>query len=247
MKNNLGLRAAAMVAVVAVMALFGVARSQELLPVKGDSEAKGASSPANTEQPLFDDDGGRVFVVSRSASSLRSLSYHGGAVIAAPRQYNIFLGDAWSQPSFRARESAFSNLLTQKGAALDQSSLESYGVKNIYQPAESREQPFDFAAGASISDLQIRAALEGMLRTGVITAPDAETVFVVFLPAGVRSTLGTMVSGKHYAAYHNFFHAEQGEVRYAVVPYEAESKQARRIAARALLEAALNPTGTGWY
>jgi hypothetical protein len=101
--------------------------------------------------------------------------------------------------------------------------------------------------GGTVSDLQIRATLEEMFRTGAVRGPDADTVYVVFLPPGVGSKLGEMIGGKHYAAYHNFFHAEQGEVRYVVVPFEPQSKVAGRVAARALVEAALNPTGGGWY
>lgn len=223
--------------------LAGVVAAQEpSRAVVGQGEAEAGAA---VERPLFDDDGGRVFVVGRNAGALAGLRYHGGEVIAEPRQYNIFLGGAWSEPGLRRREAAFSNLLSQAGA--DQLPLDGYGVRNVYAPSESREQPFDFPAGGTISDLQIRAALEKMFRSGAIHGPDADTVYVVFLPPGVGSKLGEMLGGKHYAAYHNFFHAELGEVRYAVVVFEPQSKVAVQTAARALVEAALNPTGGGWY
>lgn len=225
--------------------LAGAAGAQE--PSRAVVGQGGAEAGAAVEQPLFDDDGGRVFVVRRDAGALAGLRYHGGEVIAEPRQYNIFLGGAWKEPGLRRREAGFSNLLSRAGAGAGQLSLDGYGVKNIYLPSESQEQPFDFSADRIISDLQIRAALEGMFRTGAIRGPDADTVYVVFLPPGVGSKLGEMLGGKHYAAYHNFFHAEQGEVRYAVVVFEPQSKVAVQPAARALIEAALNPTGGGWY
>jgi hypothetical protein len=239
-RKGLILKAAAMMVVLA-----GVAGAQE--PSRAVTGQEGAEAGAAVEQPLFDDDGGRVFVVRRDAGALTGLRYHGGEVIAEPRQYNIFLGGAWSEPGLRRREAAFSDLLSREGAGADQLSLDGYGVRNAYAPSESREQTFDFPADRVISDLQIRAALEGMFRTGAIRGPDADTVYVVFLPPGVNSKLGEMLGGKHYAAYHNFFHAEQGEVRYAVVVFEPQPKVAVRTAARALLEAALNPTGGGWY
>jgi hypothetical protein len=59
----------------------------------------------------------------------------------------------------------------------------------------------------------------------------------------MRSTLGTMFAGKHYAAYHNFFNAAGMKLHYVVVPYEADRNTATQIAFRALVAAALNPTG----
>ena len=67
------------------------------------------------------------------------------------------------------------------------------------------------------------------------------------LPPEISSTLGSMIGGKHFTAYHNFFHGEQGEVRHVVVPFEPQEKLAKQFAARALIETALNPTGNGWY
>ena len=228
-----------------VVVLAGVARAQEpSRAVVGQGEAEAGAA---VEQPLFDDDGGRVFVVRRDAGAPTGLHYHGGEVIAEPRQYNIFLGGAWAEPGLRRREATLSNLLSREGAGVDQLPLDGYGVKNVYAPSESLEQAFDFPADRVISDLQIRAALEEMFRTGAIRGPDADTVYVVFLPPGVGSKLGEMLGGKHYAAYHNFFHAEQGEVRYAVVVFEPQSKLAGQAATRALVEAALNPIGDGWY
>jgi hypothetical protein len=232
-------------ALTAVM-MVSTAQAQQARRAVAEGDAPQTSADA-VEHPLFDDDGGRVFVVGRDAGALAGLRYHGGAVISEPRQYNIFLGGAWSEPGLRRREAAFSNLLSQAGAGEGQLSLEGYGVRNVYAPSESQEQAFDFPVGGTVSDLQIRAALEGMFRAGAIRGPDADTVYVVFLPPGVGSKLGEMLGGKHYAAYHNFFHAEQGEVHYAVVVFEPQSKVAAQAAARALLEAALNPTGNGWY
>src|SRR5260370_31276633 len=59
----------------------------------------------------------------------------------------------------------------------------------------------------------------------------------------MRSTLGSMFAGKHYAAYHNFFNTVGMKLHYVVVPFEADRKTATQIAFRALVAAALNPTG----
>jgi hypothetical protein len=50
--------------------------------------------------------------------------------------------------------------------------------------------------------------------------------------------------GKHYVAYHGFLNAAGAKIHYALVPFQADSKGAYQIALRALVVAALNPTGS---
>ena len=223
--------------------LIGITRAQDSRP---NPQALPESSSATLEQPLFDDDGGRVFIVRRNPGALTTLRHHGGAVISQPQQYNIFLGSGWSDPGLRQREAVFANLLSNKGIRVDQLALESYGVKNTFLPSGSYEQPYDFSSDHSISDLQVRRVLEEMLETRTIQG-GLNYIYIVFLPPGVNSKLGSMIGGKHFTAYHNFFHAKPDVINYVVLPFEPEMKVARQSAARALIGATVNPTGDGWY
>jgi hypothetical protein len=218
--------------------------SRQLVIEKKDAAE---ASPAGTQQPFFDDDGGRVFIVRRNAGPLGSLRYHGGEVIAQPQQYNIFLGNAWSDTALRQREAAFSNLLLQANKGEEQVSYDSYGVRNVFWPSENQERPFAFSSDQTISDLGIQNALQEMLKAGDIQRTGPNTIYVVFLPPDISSRLGSMIGGKHFAAYHNFFHADQGKVHYVVVPFEPDVNLSKQVAARAVIDTALNPTGDGWY
>jgi hypothetical protein len=86
-----------------------------------------------------------------------------------------------------------------------------------------------------------------MFENGTLGEPNPNVVYVLFLAPGIRSTLGSMIGGKHYAAYHNFFHLKGAEIHYAVVPFEADSATIQATAKRVLIEAAVNPAGSGWY
>jgi len=77
--------------------------------------------------------------------------------------------------------------------------------------------------------------------------PDSNTVYTIFLSPELKSTIGGLLGRKHYLAYHNFFHVESGQVRYAVIPFESNIRAAGRIAEQALVQAILNPSGNGWY
>jgi hypothetical protein len=235
-------------ALIIVLTMTAVVRSQEVEPrhAVGDQGAREGTVATREEQAPFDDDGGRVFIVKRDAGIQDGLRYHGGAVISAPRQYNIFLGSGWADRTLRGREKSFSNLLQTSGADAAQG-LARYGVQNIFLPSQTIEQPFEFSPDWSVSDLRIQSVLAEMFSMGAVLSPSPDAIYVLFLPPGVNSKLGSMIGGKHYAAYHNFFHAEQGEVHYVVVPFEPDVKTARSVAARAVSEAAMNPAGDGWY
>src|SRR5256885_502854 len=144
MKKHLVLKA-----VLVGLSLVGMTQAQESRSIEPAS-----STPV--EQAIFDDDGGRVFIVGRNVGVLGSLRYHGGEVISQPEQFNIFLGSAWSGPSLQKRETVFANLLSQKGLGVDQLAVESYGVKNTFLPSGSYEQPYDFSTDHSVSDIQVR-------------------------------------------------------------------------------------------
>jgi len=86
-----------------------------------------------------------------------------------------------------------------------------------------------------------------MLHNHALPAPAASTVYVVFLSPEVSSIIGGYQGGTDYAAYHNFFHADAGEVRYVVVPFNANAAAQLQATTKALIETALNPHGDGWF
>jgi hypothetical protein len=196
---------------------------------------------SNEQQSVTNDDRGRAFIIERDSAPLSALSNPGRSVISEPQQYSIFLGSGWATPSLRAREAELGNLLVNVRDHAILKALNDSGVKNLYGPTSSREQ-FDHPAG-NISDLEIQNILGAMIKDGSLPQSGANTIYVVFLDPEMRSTLGTMFAGKHYAAYHNFFNAAGMKLHYVVVPYEADRNTATQIAFRALVAAALNPTG----
>lgn len=233
--------------VIAVLAFAAIAQAQQNTAGKPTALPSSQVRPeTQKDEAIFDDDGGRVFIVGRNAKSLENLSNHGGEAIVAPEPHNIFLGKGWIDPKARAGEAALAGLLATLDAGNEQALLERYGVHNLFSSSFSYESSIGFANN-SVSDLQIRAALAKMFADGELPTPSANALYVVYLAPGVRSTLGTMFGGKHYNAYHNYFNAEAGEVRYVVVPFDANKERLQQTARRALVEAIINPSGNGWY
>ena len=199
--------------------------------------------PDQREQVVINEDGGRAFIVKPSSALLSGIAKPGGPIVAELQQYSIFIGSGWADPALRTREPRLSNLLVsiRDHAQLDE--IEQAGIKNRFGATFSLEK-LDLAGNRNISDLEIQSLLAEMFRDGPLTEPTGDAVYVVYLDPGLHSTLGSLVADKHYIAYHSFFNTSDGKIHYAVVPFQPDSKAHYQIGLRALVVAALNPTGS---
>lgn len=132
-------------------------------------------------------------------------------------------------------------------AALPSSLLSLYGHEAHELPAASHEDLVDPVDARRISDLEIQARLDRMYQGGSMSATEAETVHVIFLAPGLKSTLGTSTSDRDYLAYHNHYHSAAGVVRYVVVPYDIDSSRWLASGKESLTQAIVNPEGNAWY
>jgi hypothetical protein len=213
---------------------FGVAQQQAAAPVDRPPEPN----------MVFDDDGGKVQIVPADLSAPAPKKFHGGAVLKSAQQVSIFLGSGWADTSIRVRQRSLGDLSTS-AANSQLAELASHKISLL--PAAPPVEDFSQLSKTSLNDLDIQRRLEQMLETRAIRAPGASTIYVVFLAPGAVSTLGGNKAGIDYAAYHNVVNLEAGEVRYVVVPFHQDAQLQAAAAARSFAEAALNPTGQGWF
>lgn len=193
---------------------------------------------------VFDDDGGAVQIVAQGATATVERKFHGGAVMKSIRQVSIFLGSGWGERQTRARETALLDLSARHDDA-QIAELQKHGVS--VAPAGVSHEDFSDLGKSPVNDLAIQRRLADMIASKAVPAPTAETVFVVFLAPGIRSSLGGHQAGVDYAAYHSVFHSAAGEVRYAVVPFDSNAGNMQAAATRAFVNTALNPKGDGWF
>jgi len=203
---------------------------------------KFGDTPA-TPHFVFDDDGGRVQIVPPDFATAGEKKFHRGAVMKSVQQVSIFLGHGWGDAKTRSREAALSDLVTNGGA--NSVDLQKHGINVL--PARPSQEDFSEFGGGQVNDLQIQHKLAEMLQSKAIPAPAASKVYVIFLAPDVNSSLGAHKPGADYLAYHNFVHVGSSELRYVVVPFDANPDRQRAGASRALVETALNPSGNGWY
>lgn len=219
-----------------------------LAPLAAQQQPAAPQQVAKIDRPTepnlaFDDDGGKVQIVPADLSAATSKTFHGGRVMASVQQVSIFLGSGWADAQVRSRQPALSDVNARSGAHTAE--LRQHKVKTL--PAAPSQVDFSDLGKAGVNDLVIQRKLADLLASKAIPAPGANTVFVVFLAPRVNSTLGGLQAGVDYAAYHNFVNLEAGEVRYVVVPFHENTERHSAAASRALAEAALNPSGQGWF
>lgn len=200
--------------------------------------------PAEEQQAVTNEDQGRAFVITGTSQPLNTLRSINKSAITEPQQYSLFLGSEWATPDLRTREAELSNLLASITDPEMLNTLNSVGVKNVFGATLSQERLDAFSGDRNVSDLEIQNVLAGMLEDGRLAKPTAATVYVVYLDAKLNSTLGSMLSGKHYLAYHNVFTASGVKVHYVVVPFQQDLAACRIVAERAFLAAVLNPDGS---
>ena len=150
------------------------------------------------------------------------LTYHNGPVLTAVEVVTIFWGQAWTQ-------AAQSGLIPQLNAFFDlilTSSLmdlmAEYSVPGQAIGHGSRIATATITASepgggtGQISDAQIQQALQGFIAAGTVPATTANTLYFIYLPPGVDSTLGGAQSCQVFCGYHSHIN---GSIFYAVEPF----------------------------
>jgi hypothetical protein len=199
----------------------------------GSTGGKELESRTISATELRDDDDASVSFVP-TESFLQKTRRHRGEVLCDPRQHHIFLGKVWTDTPNLGRKGVLSSLDVATGPGLCATSHR--------LPPTNQTEATAFTDNARLSDLGIQAQLARMLKDGHLKlVPNA--IYVVFLPPGIQSTVGSAVGAKDYLAYHSHFHSDYGEVHYVVVPFSADVQLEKRAAARSILEASLNPEG----
>ena len=208
-----------------------------------------AAQQASVDRPAepnfaFDDDGGKAQIVPVDLSVAGAKTFHGGPVLASAQQVSIFLGAGWGDAQVRGREASLVDV-TASAANTQVAELKQHSIKTLR--AAPKLEDFSDLSQSKVNDLTIQQKLSDLLKSKAIPTPTADTVFVIFLAPGIQSSLGGLLGGVDYAAYHNFVNLEAGEIHYVVVPFLANADNHSAAATRAFAETALNPNGRGWF
>ena len=185
----------------------------------------------------LDNDGGRVELYARSHAA-RDLEYHGGAIVREPIVEVVFVG-AWE----KSRVDAMRSAIDRVSASESFQSTRQHGVKATALPITTRA----LAGKEKMNDLDLQVMIDRAIENGSLPSRDENTIYVLFLSREIASTIGEKSAISDYASYHSHFHTHDVNVRYVVVPFDADAKAMNEAAAASLIRAIVNPDGDGWY
>jgi Bacterial Ig-like domain (group 3) len=197
--------------------------------------------------------------------------YYGGNVLPHVEAQALFLGDKWSSDSSAAAKVAtlnnflgdvtggpYMDALTQAGYGVGRGSASPGAVDNVTIPSNS-----------TISDASIQREIQADIKNGLLQAPDANRLYVVYVAPNVAVNLGAGqgTTQQGVLGYHGAFAGQDASgngtvIRYAVVAYPGGTvrnssmgttaiDQLTAVTSHELAEAVTDPdvnySRLGWY
>jgi hypothetical protein len=186
-----------------------------------------------------------------------NVTYRGGPLIEAAKVFTIFWGKTWANDTdaknlAAAMNQFFPDILVS--SLIDQLSEYNVSGKTIGHGSLIGSTVITADAPTrSITDSAIQTALKNWISSGTVPQNDDNTLYFIFLEAGIVSVMGGSRSCQSYCGYHN----NVGSIYYAVMPYPGCSGCHGGLAvldaltgtsSHELCEAITDPVpGTGWY
>lgn len=160
---------------------------------------------------------------------LLSVTYHGGALLTNVEAQNVFLGSDWKNigllNSQQAKLNAFTATMVQSGF-MDGMTLAGYHVyRGTSTPGVVGNFALDKTFGGGITDAQIQADLQSMIRSATLQPPDSNRLYIVFVEPGVEISMADGTNSVvDFAGYHGAFAGKTGggapiNIHYAVIAY----------------------------
>ena len=208
-----------------------------------------------------------VSATTTKSQPLPGVNYHGGALLQNVEAQAFYLGSDWLQnPSLYQQtaslesfvsyvvNSPYMDMLTQAGYSVGRGTA-SQGVIVGYS----------LNKWAGINDSEIRSDLQANIRSGVLAAPDANRLYIVYVEPGVVIHLGNDSSDRDFSGYHGAFAGSDAsgrsvDIRYAVIAYPGSTNPVPTqyafdiltvVTSHELVEAVTDPDvnykALGWY
>ena len=164
-----------------------------------------------------------------NAPSNAKLAYFGGNIIENPTYTNVFWGAYWTSGT-GLTERNYMNSFAQTVLPTNEflSAMVEYtgpAGKTIKLSKYAGEKAISGEPGGTsktISNDQIRTAIDGWIAAGLVPAPTPDVVYSLHFPPGVQITLDTDASCTAFCGYHNTIQTTRGTgglIRYIVLPY----------------------------
>jgi hypothetical protein len=158
--------------------------------------------------------------VRDTAAPTPQLTYRGGPLLTSVEVFTIFWGNAWQDPANATLipqiNSFFDDILAS--ALIDQLAEYSVPGKSIGRGVLIGTNTFTASEPAkSLTDAAIQKFLQTQISDGTFPSSNRNSLYFLYLPAGIQVKQGTSASCKDFCGYHDATSA--GDVFYAVMPF----------------------------
>ena len=205
------------------------------------------------------------------ARDVPTVLYYGGNLLPHVETQAVYYGNQWStpaasQPTPATLDASLNSLVG--GAYMDALTRAGYGVGRGTDTTGAIDHT-SLASGTTITDASIQARLQADIKSGLLAAPDANRLYVVYVQPGVAVNLGAGqgTTQQGILGYHGAFGGTTASVtpvtiRYAVIAYPggavgnsslgtSPTDQLTAVSSHEVAEAATDPDVNygrlGWY
>jgi hypothetical protein len=204
----------------------------------------------------------------RAAAGTPNVTYHNGPLLTAVKVITIFWGADWATPGRAALITGINNFFDSVLTSSLMDVMAEYsvpgktighgsriGTKTIASP-----EPGAVVSGVrEVTDAQIQTQLQQWINANTIAAPTANTLYFVYLPVNVVSTMqdstGVVKSCAQFCGYHS--HIPNTSTFYAVEPFltcdgcifgtNQPLDSLTKVSSHELCEAVTDPAANGWF
>jgi hypothetical protein len=148
-----------------------------------------------------------------------SLTYRGGPLLPSVQVFTFFWGGVWAQDPLTATAKQINQFFdfVVTSPLLDQLSEYNVAGATIGHGSRTGSVTLSTAPPSSVADADIQSLIQQEISAdAAVPQPTANSLYFVFLPPGVTSTLNGSASCSTFCGYHSDI---GGNVFYAVMPY----------------------------
>ena len=148
-----------------------------------------------------------------------SLTYRGGPLLPAVQVFTFFWGDVWLQDPLVATAKQINQFFdfVVTSSLLDQLGEYTVAGMTIGHGSRTGTVTLSIAPPTTVADADVQALIQQEISTDpAVSQPTPNSLYFVFLPPGVTSTLNGAASCTNFCGYHSDI---GGNVFYAVMPY----------------------------
>jgi hypothetical protein len=162
--------------------------------------------------------------------NLMAVTYHGGALLPNVEVQALYYGSDWTYNSTYYNQAAYLDGFLNNvvhGPYMDMLGKAGYGVGHG-SFTSGRFDGVNIDKTKFLTDGQLRTDLQTWISAGLLSTPDANRLYVLFVEDNVAVSNGSETSQKNFLGYHGAFAGKDAlghaaDIHYAVIPYPGGS------------------------